>query len=162
MNVKAVIYIIAVLALLSVGFAAGYKWNEASYIKLQRDFEIKEKKLIADRLKSAQIAAEHYNGRVKAVEQERDRYMKQVQDKLYENARLNAYVDAARKRLRILVLGQKSCSIQSSTDAGRTEPVAAELDAVARQAYFDLRAGIIKQEALLGFCIEHVRNMSED
>lgn len=153
-EIKLILLAIWSIALLGSGGAVAWKWQEVRYLQLQEQ-------IAQDHIKELERVNLEHDKYVISLEQSRAVMMQNIKDKLDENARLSSDVDNARKRLRILVLQQKPCTTAEAASAGGAESGYAELDADSRQAYFDLRDGIVKQEELLGFCINHVKSLSE-
>jgi hypothetical protein len=94
-----------------------------------------------------------------AKESEESRYKLETTIKAKNNeiSKLRSDLDLGNKRLRIAtkpsaITPAGACGAEVSTE---------ELDSSARQAYLDLRAGIIETESILNFCIETVKQRSE-
>ena len=84
----------------------------------------------------------------------RENYLRKLQEYEKTTASLRDSIDTNSKQLRV----ETNCnaSLPQSTNAGRTQGGTAELDRSARQAYFDLRKGIIKVQSLLYLCREEL------
>jgi hypothetical protein len=136
----------------SFGFMVAWKWQEVAYLK--RESEIQ--KQAVDDLKAEREKSDRERA---LIEMARAKLIADVRAKQDEIDRLSNDVDAARVRLRILV---KQVPGFARCDAGGTEPVAAELAADARQAYFDIRRGIVETEAWAKLCQKTVRAVYEN
>jgi hypothetical protein len=139
--------IAAAAAIFLAGFLFAWKWQEVRYLK--RESEIQQQ--AANDLK---VEREKSDRERALIEMARAKLIIESRDKQNEIDRLSADVDAARVRLRILV---KQVPEFARCDAGGTEPAAAELAADARQAYFDLRRGIVETETWAKLCQQTVR-----
>lgn len=162
MNIKAILSLCLAAALISAGFTLGWKWQAAKYAQLETQMVEREKQIVEDHLKESQLASEHFVAVIRSVEQDRDRYKTNLEQKLNENEAIAASYDNAVKQLRIVVLRQKPRQCGEATNTGGTETEAAELAPEVRRDIFDLRGKLIEQEALLDFCIHHVKTLSAE
>jgi len=162
LNLKAILSLCVAVALISAGFTLGWKWQAAKYAELETKMVEREKAIVEDHLKESQLASEHYAAVFRSIEQERDRYKTDLEQKLNENEAIAADYDNAVKQLRIVVLRQKPRQCGEATNTGGTETEAAELAPEVRRDIFNFRGKLIEQEALLEFCINHVKTLSAD
>jgi len=160
LNIKAILSLCVAALLMSAGFTLGYKWQAAKYSELETQMVEREKAIVEDHLKESQIASEHFVAVVRSIEQERDRYKTDLEAKLNENEAIAADYDNAVKQLRIVVLRQKPRHCGEATNTGGIETEAAELAHEVRRDIFNFRGKLIEQEALLEFCINHVKSLS--
>lgn len=134
-------------AALALGFALAYAGQNLRYGITIAETEKATAEAIAA---NAQAAAKQYQDLQIQTEQDRASYIKKIEAGENENKTLRSDIERGAKRLRI----NAKCPTMPGAvaGAGGNDNATAELDADARQAYFDLRTGITKTESLLAFC----------
>lgn len=149
------IKIIAGLLLVSGVLSLGWGWH-ATHQNLKaekRDRQLSDAKLAQlGTVLTAERAA-----RVK-LEAARAAYSNAIEGK--QNEVDNLRRDLERGPKRVFVRATCPAVPGAATDAAGAVAGAAELDPTARRAYLDLRAGIHRVEALLGFCRKELANRS--
>jgi prophage endopeptidase len=180
---KLLAYLAVALALIGVGAGAAWEWQANAYGKIIASNEAARQ---ADLSKVATAAADQSRqalDKQQAAEQKLSdldtKATKEKSDDLAENqlllslytsastdnAQLRADVDSGKRRLRIAGTCTAPTSGGNMSEAASTSSVgdagAVELTATAGQAVFDIRAGIIADQAALKAAQDYIRNVCQ-
>lgn len=98
---------------------------------------------------AAQQETARLQGRIAEIDTAKTKELDHARE---DNRRLGAAVADGSRRLRIATQPRPACVPGTASGAGVDPAPSAELGASARQAYFDLRAGLIEQHAQLEAC----------
>jgi len=135
------------LAILAIGLLIGWFVNGW---RLESGYNAELASQRAEDLENYSRQVALYKTSLEASELSRAEMSQKLEEKANENQILSNAVASGVKRLSVRARCPRVPA--NETDAGGVETTSAELDAAARPAYFALRSGIERTEALLRFC----------